>query len=148
MQSHTKAFSLEQMQQSCNNATKLNAMETSDTPCMLVSRLPNGVVDRWNRKALMLRRSQQRELSLKDFIEFFDEETVLINNFIFSREAITAYDGTQEKSDNQRKRRSYSKKHGSFPTILITINLKHKINAYFAVTSTIWTTVRNTLRKA
>ena len=123
-------------------------METSDTPCMLVSRLPNGVVDRWNRKALMLRRSQQRELSLKDFIEFFDEETVLINNFIFSREAITAYDGTQEKSDNQRKRRSYSKKYGSFPTILITINLKHKINAYFAVTSTIWTTVRNTLRKA
>ena len=32
--------------------------------------------------------------------------------------------------------------------ILITINLKHKINAYFPDTSRIWTTVRSTLRKA
>ena len=91
-------------------------METPDTLYMLVSKLPNGVADRWNRKALMLRRSQQREPSLKDFIEFFDEETVLVNNPIFSREAITAYVGTQEKSDNQRKRRSNNKKYGSFAT--------------------------------
>ena len=32
--------------------------------------------------------------------------------------------------------------------IIITINLKHKINAYFPATSRIWTTVRSTLRKA
>ena len=83
---------------------------------MLVSKLPNGIADRWNRKALMLRKIQQRESSLRDFIEFFDEETVLVNVPIFSREAITAYVGTQEKSDNQRKSRSNSKKYGSFAT--------------------------------
>ena len=49
-------------------------METPDTLHMLVSKLPNDVADRWNRKVLMLRRSQQKESSLKDFIEFFDEE--------------------------------------------------------------------------
>ena len=80
---------------------------------MLVSKLPNGVADRWNRKALMLQRSQQREPSLKRFIEFFDEETALVNNLISSRETIIAYAGNQEKSDNQRKRRSNSKKYGS-----------------------------------
>ena len=91
-------------------------METHDTLCILVSKFPNGVADRWNRKALMLQRSQQRESSLKDFIEFFDEETVLVNDPIFLREAITAYFGTQEKSDNPRERRSNSKKYGSFAT--------------------------------
>ena len=75
-------------------------METPDTLCMLVSKVPNGVTDRWNRKRLMLQRSQQKEPSLKDFIELFDEESVLVNDPIFSREAITAYVGNQEKSDN------------------------------------------------
>ena len=91
----------------CNSlgaATKWNATETPDTLCMLVLKSANGVADRCNRKALVLKRSQQREPSLKDFIEFFDEETVLVNNPIFSRETITAYVGTKEKSNNPRKR--------------------------------------------
>ena len=77
-------------------------METPDNLCMVVSKLPDGVADRSNRMALMLWRSQQREPSLKDFIEFFDEETS-INDPIFSREAIPAYVGTQEKSDKEKK---------------------------------------------
>lgn len=70
-------------------------METPGTLIMLVSKLPNNVSDMWNRKTLMPRRGQQREPSLKDFIEFFDEETVLARNPIFLREAITVYVGTQ-----------------------------------------------------
>ena len=58
-------------------------METPGTLHMLVSKLPNDVAGRWNRKVLMLRRSQQKESSLKDFIEFFDEETILVNDPIF-----------------------------------------------------------------
>ena len=91
-------------------------MGTPDTLCMLVSKLPKGVADRWNRKALMLRRSQQGEPSLKDFIEFFDGEIILVKDPIFLREAITAYVGNQEKSDNQRERRNISKKYDSFTT--------------------------------
>ena len=51
-------------------------------------------------------------------MEFFDEETVLVNNPIFSREAITAYVRTQEKSDNQRKGSRNIKKYGSFVTYI------------------------------
>ena len=58
-------------------------MKTPDALCMLILKLPNGVLDKWNRKVLMLRRSQQREPSLKDFIELFDEEIVLVNDPIF-----------------------------------------------------------------
>ena len=79
---------------------------------MLVSKFPNGVAYSRNRKALMLQRSQQKEPKLNDFVEFFDKETVLVNNHSFSREAINAYVGTQVKSDNLRKRRSNSKKYG------------------------------------
>ena len=91
-------------------------MGTPDTLCMLVSKLPKGVTDRWNRKALMLRRSQQGEPSLKDFLEFFGEEIILVKGPIFLREAIIAYVGNQEKSDNQRERRNISKKYDSFTT--------------------------------
>ena len=79
---------------------------------MLVSKFPNGVAYSRNRKALMLQRSQQKEPKLNDFVEFFDKETVLVNNHSFSREAINAYVGTQVKSDNLSKRRSNSKKYG------------------------------------
>ena len=64
----------------------------------------------------MLQRHQQRKPSLTDITEFFDEETLLVNDPIFSREAITGYVGTQEKSDNLRKRRSNNKNYGSFAT--------------------------------
>ena len=40
----------------------------------------------------------------------------MVSNPIFSREATTAYVGTQEKSDNQRRRRKNSKKYGSIAT--------------------------------
>ena len=45
-----------------------------------------------------------------------EETMVLVNNPTFLREAITAYVGTQDKSDTQRKRRSNSTKYGSFAT--------------------------------
>ena len=40
----------------------------------------------------------------------------MVNDPIFLREAITAYVGTQEKSDNQRTKRSNGKKYGLFAT--------------------------------
>ena len=50
---------LEQMQQSWSS-NKVGSLETPETLCGLVSNLSNDVADRWNRKALMLQRSQQR----------------------------------------------------------------------------------------
>ena len=50
---------LEQMQQSWSS-NKVGSLETPETLRGLVSNLSNDVADRWNRKALMLQRSQQR----------------------------------------------------------------------------------------
>ena len=47
----------------------------------------------------------------------------------------------------KEKREAIARSMVHLQQILIIINLKHKINAYFAATSTIWTTVRNTLIK-
>ena len=110
-------------------------METLDTICMLVSKLQNGVAYRWNRKALMLQRSQQRETSLKDFIEFF------WSTIQSSQEKLELH---MLEKDDHRKRRSNSKKCGSFVTNINHHQPEDKIKSYFAVTSTIWTTVRNT----
>ena len=54
----------------CNSlgvATQWNAMEATDTLCMLVSKLPNGVADRWNRKALMLQKKSTKGATMKGF---------------------------------------------------------------------------------
>ena len=66
-------------------------------------KLPNGVADRWNRKVLILQRSQQGESSLNDFTDFLDDETALDNTPTYLREAITGYVGIQEKSKEKEK---------------------------------------------
>ena len=64
-----------------------NAINTPDILCMLVSKLPNGLIDRSNRTAYNIRR-QECEPSLSDLMKFVDQETTLVNDPIFSREAL------------------------------------------------------------
>ena len=54
----------------------------------LVSKLPNGLIDRWNRTAYNIRKRQECEPSLSDLIEFMDQETTLVNDPISSREEL------------------------------------------------------------
>ena len=61
-----------------------NALETPKTLCILVSKLPDSLRDRWNRKVQMVRRSFGREPCLSDFASFVHEETTLvIDSFFF-----------------------------------------------------------------
>ena len=55
---------------------------------MLVSKLPNGLIDRWNRTTYNIRKRQGCEPSLSDLIEFMDQEIALVNDSIFSREEL------------------------------------------------------------
>ena len=52
-----------------------NAINTPDILCMLVSKLPNGLIDRWNRTAYNICKNREREPSLSNLIEFVDQET-------------------------------------------------------------------------
>ena len=72
---------------------------------MLVSKLPNGIIDRWNRNAYNIRKRQECEPSLSDLIEFVDKETTLINDPMFSREAIECFSEKSEISNDKRYRR-------------------------------------------
>ena len=71
--------------------------ETPETLCFLVSKLPVGLRSRWNRKVHGIRRSYGREPCLTDFSGFLNEETVLVNDLIFSREAVEEYVTRPEK---------------------------------------------------
>ena len=68
-----------------------NALDTPEMLWMLISKLPGGLMDRWNRTVQAVRRKQRREPDLQDLIQFVEEETTLVNDSLFSREALHEY---------------------------------------------------------
>ena len=60
--------------------------------------LPGGIIERWNRKVLTIRRCQVREPTLDDMTDFIEEETILMKENKFSREALADYDTTVRTS--------------------------------------------------
>ena len=82
-----------------------NAINNPDILCMLVSKLPNGLIDRWNRTDYNIRQRQECEPSLSDLTEFVDQETTLVNDPMFSREALECYSEKSEKPNDKRYRR-------------------------------------------
>ena len=55
---------------------------------LLQSKLPTYMQDRWNRRAYKARSKLKREPSLDDFIDLVSKETVLLDDPLYSREAI------------------------------------------------------------
>ena len=64
---------------------------TPETLCVLVSKLPGCFRDRWNRTVQGIRRSYGSESCLVDLYGFVNGKTVLVNDPIFSREAVQWY---------------------------------------------------------
>ena len=58
-------------------------------------------MDRWNRTVQAIRRKQIRESDLQYLIQFVEEETTLMNDLLFSIEAVHEYARGPEKQ-NQR----------------------------------------------
>ena len=81
-----------------------NSMDIPEILCMLISKLPGNTRDRWNRKVLIIRRQHKREPELEDFMDFFDDETQLANDPLFSREALTEYTEKADKGGNNKRR--------------------------------------------
>ena len=85
-------------------------LKPPETFCIIVSKLPGSLRDRWNRKVQVVRRSFGREPCLSDFASFVHEETTLVNDPIFSKDAVLEYIQTPEKKHDKNK------KYGSFAT--------------------------------
>ena len=58
---------------------------------MLTSKLPSGIMERWNREVLKIRRQQDREPNLKDFPKYVEDEAIIISDPLFSRQALSEY---------------------------------------------------------
>ena len=86
----------------CESITQSNQWNPPEIPninCMLLSKLSGNLRDKWVGLVMKVRRKKQREATLCDFIDFISEETMLVNNPLFSKEAIEPY--TEKRSNRQ-----------------------------------------------
>ena len=80
-------------------------MDSPDVFCMLISKLLGGIMERQNRKVLNIRRCQVREPTLDDMTDFIEEETILMNDPLFSCEALADYHIKLEQPARQSKQK-------------------------------------------
>ena len=69
--------------------------------------LPGGIIERWNRKVLTIRRCQVREPTLDDMTDFIEEETILMND-LFSCEVFADYHTKLECLVRQMRMKNYT----------------------------------------
>ena len=70
---------------------------------LLQSKLPNYLQDRWNRTAYKVRSKYQREPGIKDFVDLVSKETVLLDDPLYSREAISNLSKDNNSKPERRK---------------------------------------------
>ena len=66
----------------------LKEMDSPDILQVLQSKLPYAMQDKWNRRAVKLRTSDLREAKFDDFVELVHTEMMVVNDPMYSREAI------------------------------------------------------------
>ena len=71
------------------------------------SKLLGGIMKRWNRKVLNIR-CQDRKPTSDDMIDFIEEETILINDSLFSHEVLADYHTKLECPVRQKQMKNYT----------------------------------------
>ena len=67
----------------------MDPLDTPDVICMLLSKLPGKIRDKWVRAVMDVRRKEHRKVTLGDFIhKLIHEKTMLVNDPLFSKEAV------------------------------------------------------------
>ena len=79
-------------------------------------------MERWNRSVLKLRRHQQGEPNLKDITKFVQEETILMNDHLFSCKGLREFNTNPEQHSRQWNTNSYfvKTKEGTDEKVVIT----------------------------
>ena len=54
----------------------------------MIAKFPRHIRDRWNRQVLAIKKHRSREPSLADLIAFVEEETLLVDDPLFSYNAV------------------------------------------------------------
>ena len=95
--------------QSIIGGNKWNALDSPESICMSLSKLPGQLRDRWNREVYSIRAKHSGEPEFKDLTNYVDKETALVSDPLFSKEAVEQYlDKRDVKVDKRRRVRSYA----------------------------------------
>ena len=78
-----------------------NPLDTPDVICMILAKIPRYLQDRWNRNVQKIKKAQMREPELIDLTNFTEGDMVLVNDPLFSREAVGQH---EEKPLKQQSR--------------------------------------------
>ena len=84
----------------------LKELDSPDILQVLQSKLPYSMQDKWNRRAVKLRTSNQREANFADFLEIVQTETMVANDPMYSREAMSnrpSYIATNNDNNKNNK---------------------------------------------
>ena len=66
-----------------SRSSRNNPLDTPDIICMILSKLPVHLQDRWNRNTLKMSRMHSRESYLFDLVNFVEDEmTIVSDHFI------------------------------------------------------------------
>ena len=112
--------------ESIDHLQNWNVLNTPDIICMLLSKLPGSARDKWSRGVLAIRRKDSREPEMADFIQFVNDETLIITDPVFSREAIEPY---AEKKPSQKKGKisKFATGNEESPDVCIYCDERHKL---------------------
>ena len=65
-----------------------NSLETPGVISIILAKIPGYLQDRWNRNVQKIRKVQRREPGLIELTNFIEDEMVIVNVPLFSREAV------------------------------------------------------------
>ena len=94
----------------CESATYGQTWNTLDTPgmiCLVLSKLPGHTRERWNRSVMFVWRRYSREPDFSDLIHFVEDEATLVNDPLFSKEALSGYVDKREVPVKRKQLKTY-----------------------------------------
>ena len=75
--------------------------------CLVLSKLPGHTRERWNRSVMSIRRRYSREPDFADLIHFVEDEATLVNDPLFSKEALSGYVDKREVPVKRKQLKTY-----------------------------------------
>ena len=99
--------------QSLQYSNNQNPLDTPDVICMILSKIPGFLQDKWNRHIHKIRKNQAREPGLLKSTNFIEDEMTIFNDPLLSREAVRQYIDKPLKPHKPKKIQSYAIKETS-----------------------------------
>ena len=103
-----------------NGGNYLSELNFPDILQVLQSKLPYGLQDKWNRRAVKLRTLKGREANFDDFMNIVESETMVANDPMYSREAMNLISNSNNTTNNSQTNKA--------KTIQQQTKLLHKIS--------------------